>query len=214
MQRFNPGSAIRAGILGTIAITITLFLTGTNIVAMLGQMLTGSSGPAAYAAGGIVHLAIGTIFALIFAGVIEPIVRAPRFVEGLALGVFAFAMAMVAMPLMAAMLSPGSAGGAAGNPCAAVATRNPSREDAASNPCAKANPCAAAGQNPCAKANPCAAAGQNPCAKANPCAAAANPCARAGGAGSSVAQPLMSLVNHLIFGAVVGLTYRPRYAAA
>lgn len=202
MQRFNPGSAIRAGILGTIAITITLFLTGTNIVAMLGQMLTGSSGPAAYAAGGIVHLAIGTIFALIFAAIIEPIVRAPRFVEGLALGVFAFAMAMVAMPLMAAMLSPGSAGGAAGNPCAAVATRNPSRGDAASNPCAKANPCVAA------------AAGQNPCAEANPCAAAANPCARAGGAGSSSAQPLMSLVNHLIFGAVVGLTYRPRYAAA
>jgi YHS domain-containing protein len=80
------------------------------------------------------------------------------------------------VPVLLAQLDPC----ASANPCAAAdpcASANPC---AAADPCASANPCAAA--DPCASANPCAAA--DPCASANPCASAdpcasANPCAGA-----------------------------------
>ena len=195
MRRFNLGSAVLAGVVGTIVITIALFATGTNIVAMLGGMLTGGSGPAALVVGTVVHFTIGIVFALIFALVIEPLMQGPKLLEGLGLGFVAFALAMVAMPLMAAVMAPSGGQAASGNPCAVAA-----------NPCAgSGNPCAA---NPCAaKTNPCAAA-------ANPCAPQANPCAGGSTAGAPApTAPLVSLVNHLIFGAVVGLVYRPRTAA-
>lgn len=75
---------------------------------------------------------------------------------------------------------------AAKNPCAAnpCAAKNP----CAANPCAAKNPCAAnpCAANPCAAKNPCAA---NPCGAKNPCAAnpcAANPCAAAAGVDSKL----------------------------
>jgi hypothetical protein len=205
MRRFNLGSAVLAGVVGTIVITIALFATGTNIVAMLGGMLTGGSGPGALAVGTVVHFTIGIVFALIFALVIEPLMQAPKLLEGLGLGFVAFALAMATMPLMAAMVGPSDGPAASGNPCAAAA--NPCA--AAANPCAAAtpqaaNPCAGSG-NPCA-ANPCAAK-TNPCAAAaNPCSPQAKPCAGGSAAGAQApTAPLVSLVNHLIFGAVVGL---------
>lgn len=60
--------------------------------------------------------------------------------------------------------------------------------------------------------NPCAAVqAVNPCAPVNPCAAV-NPCAVQPGAGGPGAAVMagMSLVTHLVYGAVLGALYRER----
>lgn len=98
---------------------------GTNIVAMLGTMLTGGSGPAALAVGTVVYFTIGIVFALIFALVIEPLVQGPKLVEGLGLGFVAFALAMATMPLMAAVMGSSGRSAASGNRARRPPTRAP-----------------------------------------------------------------------------------------
>ncbi|MFQ5804399.1 MAG: hypothetical protein ACE5JQ_16030 [Candidatus Methylomirabilales bacterium] len=55
-----------------------------------------------------------------------------------------------------------------------------------------------------------AAAALNPCAVANPCAAVTNPCAvGATSAGSGqAAMAFLGLVNHLVYGVILGALYR------
>ena len=57
-RSINWGSAVIAGLLGTVVITITLALSGTNIMKMLGGMMLGAGAGVVgqYIAGGLMHL--------------------------------------------------------------------------------------------------------------------------------------------------------------
>jgi hypothetical protein len=185
--KLDASRAVLAGLIATAAITISLAFFGQNIMKMLGSMMlpNGSVGTQ-YAVGGAVHLTIGLFYAVVFAALFgkvrewNPVLKAGVF--GLAIT----AVALAAMPVMAAMLG----GGKGSNPCGGAAKAGMSKAANPGNPCAAkpaaaGNPCAtkpAAAGNPCAAksagnpCNPCAAKkAANPC---NPCAAkkAANPC--------------------------------------
>ncbi len=69
----------------------------------------------------------------------------------------------------------------------------------AANPCSVSNPCAVR------PANPCAVKPANPCTVTNPCAVSSTP-------SSSPSPQVMSLIVHLLFGAVLGVSYKPTRA--
>jgi hypothetical protein len=215
--------AVLAGLIATAAITISLAFFGQNIMKMLGSMmLPNSSVGTQYAVGGAVHLTIGLFYAVVFAALFgkvrewNPVLKAGVF--GLAIT----AVALAAMPVMAAMLG---GGGKAGNPCGGAAKAGMSKAANAGNPCAAkpaaaGNPCAtkpAAAGNPCAAkaaANPCKPAAQqaaNPCGGGKgPCSGTGNPCNPCGGGGPY--SGAISALNHLIYAFVLTLVYRARPA--
>lgn len=203
MSRATPnwGKAVLAGIVATVAITITMLIQGNNILLNLGGMLMPGGGDAAkYVVGGIMHFMIGIVYAIVYAAILGRVSMSPG-IKGVLFGLAITAVAMAMMPIMTQMMS----GGAAGNPCnPCAAAANPC------NPCATAlNPCASAGNpcNPCSGAknpcNPCASAG-NPC---NPCAGAGNPCNPCGDGGSPYAG-LWSMIHHLVYGLVLAFMYK------
>jgi hypothetical protein len=211
--KLDASRAVLAGLIATAAITISLAFFGQNIMKMLGSMMlpNGSVGTQ-YAVGGAVHLTIGLFYAVVFAALFgkvrewNPVLKAGVF--GLAIT----AVALAAMPVMAAMLG---GGGKAGNPCGGAAKAGMSKAANPGNPCAAkkaANPC-----NPCAAkgaANPCKPAAQqaaNPCGGGKgPCSGTANPCNPCGGGGPY--SGAISALNHLIYAFVLTLVYRARPA--
>ncbi|MCA1579647.1 MAG: hypothetical protein LC794_20050 [Acidobacteria bacterium] len=139
--------------------------------------------------------------------------------KGLVFGLSITAIALAAMPIMAAVMSRGGtpnpcnpcSGKAAGaqqsnpcNPCARKSGNQAGQQSKPTNPC---NPCAA--KNPC---NPCGAKNANSGSSApnacNPCGVAAgNPCNPCGGGGGSPYSGLISLINHVIFGLALAFAY-------
>ncbi len=198
------GRALFAGLVATVAMTVTMALFGMNFVRVLGMMLAPTATPTAqYFAGGIVHLFTGLFYAVLYAMFFASVRSWSRAVRGVVYGLAITAIALVTMPIMASMMGAGAA-----NPCAARATAN--------NPC---NPCAgkegAGAENPCTPRNPCNPCGpkeaMNPC---NPCAPKAssnpcNPCSPSGGAGSPYGGAV-SLINHLTYGLVLAFLYKGR----
>lgn len=218
---FSWPRAITAGLIATIAITMSLALFGMNIMKSLGSMMLPNATVAMqYLAGGLFHLAVGLFYGVVYAGLFGKVREWNPLFKGAVFGLAITAIALAVMPIMAAMM-PGGAGNPC-NPCASAGAANPCNPCAAKavNPC---NPCAAKAANPC---NPCAAKAANPC---NPCAAkaattpgaaknacstggAGNPCNPCGG-GQSAYSGLISAVNHLIYGIALALVYRTRPAA-
>ena len=121
----NRASAITAGVVATVVITITMAIDGMNVLANLGGMM-GMSGAGGYIVGGIVHLIIGLIYAFIFAALLGSAEGISNVINGVGFGLAITAIALALMPIMA---SAGGGGGGA-NPC------NPC------NPCNACNPCA------------------------------------------------------------------------
>lgn len=80
----NWGSAIIAGLVGAVAITITLALSGTNIMKMLGVMMLGSGASVAaqYMAGGLVHLMIGVLYGVVYAALFAPVSAWNKIIKG------------------------------------------------------------------------------------------------------------------------------------
>lgn len=203
------GRAVIAGLIATVAITITMALFGQNILKMLGSMIMpmGSTG-AQYLVGGVMHLAVGLFYGVLYAWLLGPIIARGAAVKGLVYGIALTGIALAAMPAMSAMMGGGDAANPC-NPCGKAATANPCNPcggDAhAANPC---NPCDgdAHAANPCNPCNPCgdgdhAAGGPcNPCSTGGPC----NPC---GGGGGSPWSGLISLLNHVVYGLVLALVY-------
>jgi hypothetical protein len=208
--------ALVAGLIATAVITVTLALSGQNIMKMLGGMLApGASTGAQYGLGGAVHLAIGLTYGLLYAWLLGPVRRRGRAIKGVLYGAALAGVALAVMPAAGAMMS-----GGAGNPCGVAAKNpcnpcggtaqaenpcNPCNSKAAANPCNPCHPKAAA--NPC---NPChpQSGAANPCggktAAANPCGGGAgNPC---GGGGGPIAG-LLSLLNHVAYGLALALAY-------
>lgn len=231
--KINWSSALIAGLIATVVITITMAIFGQNIMKMLGSTMLGedASVGAQYLVGGMFHLMVGLIWGVLYAWLFGPVRVWNPLLKGIVYGLAITAIALATMPIMMAMMG----GGGAGNPCAA----NPC---AAGNPCAAANPCAEAPGNPCQPSdvagnpcnpcaanassspdhagnpcNPCAAkAASNPCAAkagSNPCSASAgNPCNPCGGSGGDTYSAMISLINHLVFALALAFIYRPRVA--
>ncbi|GIV01640.1 MAG: hypothetical protein KatS3mg015_0470 [Fimbriimonadales bacterium] len=204
------GRALVAGVIATVAITLSMLVQGNNIFLALGGMLMPSAGEGMkYVVGGLMHFMIGIVYALVYAAIFTR-VQLPSLAKGAIWGVILTVVALVMMPVMSSML-----GGGAGNPCnpcnPCAAAANPCSP--AANPCASAaNPCNPCAQNPCATAknpcNPCAGAA-NPCAQAsNPCAGAGNPCNPCGGSGGGAAGYVWSLIHHLVYGLVLAFVYK------
>ena len=207
-SKIDIASALKAGIAGSVVMTVIMYglplvgLPRMDIMAALGSVFPLNISP--YILGFLIHFGIGvtlaTGYALFFFGWLP----GPNWLKGAVFSLlpwlFAITLLGPSLQLAAQMFGAGSS--------------------VAANPCAVANPCAPKAKNPCATANPCAttnpcatkAPSANPCTvkPANPCAAAANPCASGAAVQAGVPPQVLSLVVHLIFGAVVGSLYRPR----
>lgn len=61
--------AFMAGIIATVAISITMYLCGTNTMRFLGQLIAGKEAtiPVQYFLGGLVHFTIGVLYAFFYA---------------------------------------------------------------------------------------------------------------------------------------------------
>ena len=216
LRQGNLISAFKAGILGTVAMTIVMYgvppllgFPAMDIMAALGSVFPIRISP--YLLGAVAHFGFGIVLAIIYAAFFYSWLPGPTWLRGalysLLPWLFAITLLGPSLQLAAQIFGAGSSGAA--NPCAA------------SNPCApKAkNPCAPSGPNPCAanpcavkpSANPCASQATNPCAvQKNPCAAqAANPFAAGPAASGGIPPQVLSLMVHLIYGGIIGAFYRP-----
>lgn len=209
LSRVNFASALKAGVVGTVIMTIAMYglpligLPRMDIMAALGSVFPFKISP--YVAGFLVHFGIGITLALGYALFFFGWLPGPNWLKGAVFSLlpwlFAITLLGPSLELAAQIFGAASSGSA--------------------TPCALANPCAPKAKNPCAPANPCATkTPENPCGQqatnpgavkpANPCAAAANPCASGAAVQAGVPPQVLSLLVHLIFGAVVGSLYRPR----
>ncbi len=191
--RFNFSNTLIGAVLATAVVTVTMLISGTDIVKALGVMLVGGDATqnAQYAAGGFMHLFIGVSYGILYALLFAPIREWNKLIKGVVFGVFITALALSFMPIMASLLAGNSV--SAANPCNAqihnvchmVAQNscNPCGSNA-SNPCStqgmkSSNPCTTNIANPCNgkminACNPCADKVRNPC---NPCGLkTSNPC--------------------------------------
>ena len=220
LRQFDPMSALKAGILGTAIMTLIMYglpligLPPMDIMAALGSVFPFKFSP--YLLGALVHLGNGIVLALIYAAFFYSWLPGPTWLRGALFSLlpWLFAITLLGPSLQLASQIFGAASSApAANPCAVA---NPCASKAPVNPCApkaQANPCAAQTANPCrVSANPCAAKTVNPCAAktVNPCAPVAQPCGPGTTAPGGIPPQLLSLVVHLIYGAAVGVLYRPR----
>lgn len=218
LRQFNLTSALIAGIVGTLVMTLVMYslpligLPAMDIMAALGAVFPLKITP--HVLGAVMHFGNGVVLAVIYALFFHSWLRGPHWLRGALFSLlpwlFAITLLGPSLQLAAEIFAPAPK---TANPCASV---NPCAAKPAVNPCAAqpANPCASQPVNPCAPqaANPCAAPA-NPCAAkpVNPCAsAAANPCASATTPQTTVPPEVLSLIVHLIYGVVVGALYRPR----
>jgi len=215
--------AITAGAVATVVMTLLMAIVfKTDIMKGIGSMIVGSDGGVmTYIVGGIMHFMVGIVYGIVFA-FIAPKVPLPSIATGLVFGLVLTPIAVIGMPIMMNMAGGGDGENPCGgsNPCASTIDNwtpisapqeNPCNPCAsnpcqASNPCAE-NPCEGVAQNPC---NPCSAS--NPCEATNPCDAS-NPCGAGNPCGGGEANPWpSSTINHLAFGLVLGLMYKPKAA--
>ncbi len=97
MGRFNFGSAIFAGIVATIAMTIVMYFLGTNIMLAIGS-IAGFEGGGAYVIGGIVHFIIGIFWACVYGFIFEPMMkRLPGFLSGGIFSILPFVLSLFLM---------------------------------------------------------------------------------------------------------------------
>ena len=226
LRQINPISVLKAGILGTVVMTIIMYglpplmgLPPMDIMAALGSVFPFKISP--YIFGAFIHLFNGIALAFIFVLFFHSWLPGPNWLRGVLFSLlpWLFAITLLGPSLQLASQILGAGSPAAANPCSIAnpcAVANPCAPKA-KNPCAPINPCAAkAPVNPCAPqtANPCAAKPVNPCAAkapVNPCAPkAANPCAPGASSQAGIPPQILSLVIHLIYGGAVGAFYRPR----
>ncbi len=207
MRSLNPGSAVLAGLAGTAVMTILMSaaplvgLPPMDIMGALGSLVPGAP---TYLVGGFIHFGIGVTLAILYALLFASRLPGPGWLRGALFSLLPWLFAITLMaPTMAAIqsvLQPEAQAALPANPCAA----SPANPCGAPQPAARLTP-----SNPSARpANPC----DSTTAPTNPCAVAAAPGRPAG----SPAAPgpwtvrLMSLANHLVFGALVGALYRRR----
>lgn len=182
MKSVNLGSAILAGLVGTLAMTALMYaaplmgLPPMDLLQALGGLFPLGISP--YVVGGLMHLGIGVTLALLYAVVFERILQGPRWVRG---AIFSLVPWLFAVTLMGPAMA-----------WVQAAVNPPVEAQTVVNPC---------GVRPATlPANPC---GIQPKAT-NPCGAVAS---RAQ-ASSPWLLRMMSLMAHLVYGGVVGGMYR------
>ncbi len=197
--------ALVAGMFGTVAMTVLMYgwpllgLPRMDIMSALGNVLPLDISP--YVMGSLIHFGIGTSMGLIYALFFESMLPGPGWLRG---ALFSFLPWVFAITLLGPSLQ-----------MAHEFFRG--KEAIAANPCAITNPCTVRPTNPCAlhrvQSNPCAPAKvSNPCAVSVNPRAVANPCAGSPVSSSGPSPQVMSLIVHLLFGTVLGITYRPARA--
>lgn len=99
-------SAVYAGIMATIVMSVVMLIFGINIVKMEGLMLVdeGASNMQIYLAGGIMHFIVGIIFALIYALIFAPICMLSNLLKALIFSIIITCVALYSMPHMPAMI--------------------------------------------------------------------------------------------------------------
>src|SRR3972149_8477776 len=192
--------ALLAGILGTGAMTLLMYgwpfigFPRMDILAALGSVFPFHISP--YLMGALIHVGIGVSLGLVYALLFEPWLPGPGWLRG---ALFSIIPWIFAITLLGPLLQ-------------AASDFFRGREAVAANPGAVSNPCLVGPGNPCiaVQTNPCSVGAANPCAlNRNPCAAA-NPCGGGASASSGGVSPqAMSLMAHLLFGVVLGVTYKP-----
>ncbi len=199
MKSLKFGRALLAGSLATVAMTLLMYgwplvgLPSMDIMAALGGVFPFDLSP--YIMGSLIHLGMGISLALIYAMFFDPWLPGPGWLRG---AMFSFIPWLFAITLL--------------GPSLQIASDLFKGEETVAANASVSNPCAVQPANPCSvnqlKSNPCAPKVSNPCgASANPCAVT-NP----GGGNTSSAGPspqAMSLIVHLLYGAVLGAAYRP-----
>ncbi len=223
LEKVDWGWAILAGIIGAVLMHLwTMFFMGMGIVNALGGTL------GSLAVAWVLHLMIGAFYGVVFAIALALWPQVTKWGWLVILGAVSTVVALVAIPILAGMMS-GGGGGGAGNPCAAnpcgTAVVEPGEALALNQPTAieralLGTEVASAQEEETPAGNPCADQQDSPEADYNPCAEAgpptgANPCAPGGGKGgggpaSSLPGWMTSLINHIFFFLVVALIYRPK----
>ena len=195
LRQINPISVLKAGILGTVIMTIIMYglpplmgLPPMDVMAALGSVFPFKISP--YIFGAFIHLFNGIALAFIFVLFFHSWLPGPNWLRGVLFSLlpWLFAITLLGPSLQLASQILGAGSPAAANPCSIA------------NPCAPVNPCAAK-----APVNPCAPQTANPCAPK-----AANPCAPGASSQASIPPQILSLLIHLIYGGAVGAFYRPR----
>jgi len=185
------GRALLAGLLGTAAMTILMY--GWPLVGLPAMDITGALGGvfpfdlSPYFLGSLVHGGMGASLALIYALLFDPWLPGPRWFRGALFSIlpWLFAITLLGPSLLLASEFLKGKEAVAANPCSVIQ--------------AKSNPCAPKVSNPC---------GVNGGGNANPCAVA-NPCGGGSPPSSGPSPEAMSLVVHLLYGAVLGVAYKP-----
>lgn len=202
MKSVNVGSAILAGLVGTLAMTALMYaaplmgLPPMDLLQALGGLFPLGISP--YVVGGLMHLGVGVTLALLYALVFDRILPGPRWGRGALFSLlpwfFAITLMGPAMAWVQAAVNPPAEAQSVVNPCAPPKPANPCAVRPATQP---ANPCAIQPK----AANPCGAIAPR---AANPCAAIAP--------GAQAPSPqllwMMSLMAHLVYGGVMGGVYR------
>ena len=194
-RKVDPISVLKAGILGTVIMTIIMYglpplmgLPPMDVMAALGSVFPFKISP--YIFGAFIHFFNGIALAFIFVLFFHSWLPGPNWLRGVLFSLlpWLFAITLLGPSLQLASQILGAGSPAAANPCSIA------------NPCAPVNPCAAK-----APVNPCAPQTANPCAPK-----AANPCAPGASSQASIPPQILSLLIHLIYGGAVGAFYRPR----
>lgn len=192
------GRAISAGVIATIAMTVIGAIVKMNFPKMIGSMiLPNGSTTMQYAVGGMMHLMIGIVYGIIYAALVGRLVEWNRFIKAVVYALAITAIALVAMPLMSAMMGKSSKA-SAGNPCHPQQAGMVSGGEGAMNPCHPSSGATAPYQQASGTSNPChmkagGGGGGNPC----------NPCGGGGGPWSCV----MSVINHLVYALTLAFAY-------
>ena len=198
-KSFSLRSALLAGLTGTVAMTGIMYgwplfgLPRMDIMSALGNVFPLDISP--YVMGSLIHLGIGASMGLVYAVIFESMLPGPGWLRGALFSLLPWIFAITLLGPSLQMANEFFRG----------------KEAIAANPCAvrPTNPCALnrVQSNPCAPANV-----SNPCGvRVNP-RAVANPCAGSADSSTGPSPQVMSLMVHLLFGAVLGITYRPARA--
>jgi len=166
-----------------------MFLLGMNSLYLLGELALGNAASlfAIYLVGAIIHFGVGIIYAIIFALIFAPIPCMNAAVKGIIYGTILTIIAWFALPPVIAKVQDMQQ---SNNPCMVMVVEEEEVITITENVCQPCNPC---------MANPCKSMTQmNPCNPCNPCNAATS---------SAFMGMLISWINHVTYGLVLGLVY-------
>ena len=104
------GRALFAGLVATVVMTVTMALSGTNLMKALGMMLAPTAGQTAqYVAGGLLHLLTGLFYAVVYAKFFATVQGWSPTMKGVVYGLVIGGLMFGLMPVMASIMSGGAA---------------------------------------------------------------------------------------------------------